>query len=96
MDSSTIGTPVFTATDLRLARRPAWLAALLDAWHGWAERVAQEREARRSLQDLSRLDARTLRDIGLDASDLSSAALEAAGRIEATRRHVWSQQRARC
>ena len=95
MDSSTIGTPVFTATDLRLAQQPAWLAWLLDAWHSRAERFEQERNARRTVQALSRLDARTLRDIGLDASELSSAAFEAAERIEATRRRIWGQHRAR-
>jgi uncharacterized protein YjiS (DUF1127 family) len=95
MDSSTIGTPVFSATELRLAQQPAWLAALLDAWHGRAERFAQERKAQRTVQALSRLDARTLRDIGLDASELTSTALEAAERIEATRWHVWRPHRTR-
>jgi uncharacterized protein YjiS (DUF1127 family) len=79
-----------------LAQQPAWLAWLLDAWHGRSERFEQERKARRTVQALSRLDARTLRDIGLDASELSSVALEAAERIEATRWHVWSQQRTHC
>jgi uncharacterized protein YjiS (DUF1127 family) len=96
MNSSTIGIPVFTATELRLATQSDWLPALVRTLRDRAERLARERHAKRTLRSLSHLDARTLRDIGLGASELSSAALEIAGRIEATRWHVWSQQHARC
>lgn len=96
MDSSTTGIPVSTATELRLPTRPAWLVALVGTVQRHCERRARDREARRTVQLLSRLGARTLRDIGLDASELSSAALEAVGRIEATRRRVESQLGAWC
>lgn len=99
MDSSTIGTPVFIASDLFLVHRPPWLdalrlellRALRRALRRRAERSARERDARSTLRALSHLDARTLRDIGLDASELPSAAGEAAGCIEATRLRIWSQ-----
>lgn len=96
MDSSTIGIPVSTATEPRSAKRPAWLVALVDTLERHCERRAEDREAQRTVQLLSRLDARTLRDIGLDASELSSAALEAVGRIEVTRWRAWSQLGAWC
>ncbi|MES2959357.1 MAG: DUF1127 domain-containing protein [Pseudomonadota bacterium] len=87
---------MFTATELRPATQTGWLHALMRQLRDRAERLARERLARRTLRSLSHLDAHTLRDIGLDASELSSAALEVARRIEATRWHIWSPQRARC
>lgn len=89
MDSSTIGIPVSTANELRLALRPSWLDALIHTLRRHAERRAGERHARQTLRSLRQLDARTLHDIGLDASELSSVALEAAGFIEATRWRFW-------
>ena len=88
MDSSTIGIPMSTATELRPPTRPAWLVALVGTVERHSKRWAKDREAQRTVQLLSRLDARTLRDIGLDASELSSAALEAVGCIEVTRLRV--------
>ena len=96
MDSSTIGIPVSTATELRLPTRPAWLVALVGILERHSEHRAKDREARRTVQLLSHLDARTLRDIGLDASELPLGAFEAVGRIEATRWRVWSQLDAWC
>ncbi len=85
--------------EIFLAHRPPLLDALLlvllralrRALRRRAERSVRERSARTTLRALSHLDARTLRDIGLDASELSSAAGEAAGCIEATRLRIWSQ-----
>ena len=95
MVSSTIGIPVFIASDHFLVHRPPWLDALLLALlhelRRRAEWLARARHAQRTLHSLSHLDARTLRDIGLDVSELSSAAREAAGCIEATRRRIWFQ-----
>lgn len=89
MDSSTIGIPVSTANELRLALQPAWLSALLVALRRHTQRRAGLRHARHTLNSLSHLDARTLRDIGLDASELPSVSLEVAGLIEATRWRAW-------
>lgn len=89
MDSSTIGIAVSTANELRLALKPAWLSALLVALRRNTERRAGLRHARHTLNSLCRLDARTLHDIGLDASELPSVSLEVAGLIEATRWHAW-------
>ena len=85
MDSSTIGIAVSTANELRPALQPAWLSALLVALRRHTERRAGLRQARHTLNSLSHLDARTLRDNGLDASEVASVSLEVAGLIEATR-----------
>nr|WP_298829258.1 DUF1127 domain-containing protein [uncultured Piscinibacter sp.] len=77
--------PVSAANDPRLAHRPRRPAALLDVLRQLAGRVAQERLVRRTLRSLNGLDARALRDIGLDASELASVAHEAAGLLERTR-----------
>lgn len=79
-----------TANELCLALQPSWLFALLLAWQQRAERRARELDARHTMRALQRLDARTLHDIGLDASERSSVALEAAGCIEATRWRNWT------
>ena len=89
-DSSTTGIPMLTANDPRLTHRPTWLVTLLDTMRRRAERVAQEHLALCTLRSLNHLDARTLRDIGLDTGELSSAAREAAALIERTRLRVWS------
>lgn len=78
-----------TANELRLAFRPSWLAGLLLAVRRRSERRAGERQVQLTLRSLRNLDARTLRDIGLDASELSSVSLEAAGLIDATRWRIW-------
>jgi hypothetical protein len=77
------------ANELRLALRPSWLTGLLLAVRRRSERRAGERQVQLTLRSLRNLDARTLRDIGLDASELSSVSLEAAGFIEATRWRIW-------
>lgn len=89
MGSSTIGIAVSTVTEPRLALQPAWLSALLVALRRHTERRAGLRHARHTLNALCHLDARTLRDIGLDASELPSVSLEVAGLIEATRWRAW-------
>lgn len=78
-----------TANELRLALQPAWLSALLVALRRHTQRRAGLRHARHTLNTLSHLDARTLRDVGLDASELPSVSLEVAGLIEATRWRAW-------
>jgi len=55
------------------------IESLLAAW----KRQRQEQETRRALQ---LLDRRTLRDLGLDASEILSVAAEAAGTAERQRR----------
>jgi uncharacterized protein YjiS (DUF1127 family) len=56
-----------------------FIATLLAAW----KRQRQTHETRRALQ---RLDPRTLRDIGIDASEILSVACEASGVTERQRR----------
>lgn len=85
MDSSMTGIAVSTAHEFRLAPEPSWLSALLEALRRHTERRAGARRARYTLNSLRHLDARTLHDIGLDASELQSVSLEVAGLIEATR-----------
>ena len=59
---------------------------------GFADRVRREMarrrrraDARDSYRALCKLDARTLRDLGMDRSELRSVVLERHGEIEATR-----------
>jgi len=57
-----------------------FVAFLVDRWDAWRERSAQ----RRALEALSRLDAATLRDLGLEESYSHAAALrDARARYEA-------------
>ncbi|MBX3605391.1 MAG: DUF1127 domain-containing protein [Piscinibacter sp.] len=86
---------MFTADETTRAQPPSWPVAMRDALRRGADRMARARLARHTLRALTHLDARTLRDIGLDASEVRLAALEAAGRIDATRWHVWHHHAAR-
>lgn len=61
------------------ARR--WCAAV----HAWAERLRRARDAARAHTQLAALDDRTIRDLGLRRSELSSLCAELEGRVEATR-----------
>lgn len=54
-----------------------------------ARRWAQQTQRRATERALQALDARTLRDLGLGDSEISSIAAEAAGEVEATRARVW-------
>ena len=58
---------------------PRFIASLLAAW----KRRRQLHETRRALE---RLDTRTLRDLGIDASEILSVASEASGTSEVQRR----------
>lgn len=62
----------------------ALAAAARDGLKSWL-RARSERETYRAL---SALDARTLRDLGLDASEVRSVAAELAGATEPTRAHA--------
>jgi uncharacterized protein YjiS (DUF1127 family) len=67
--------------------------ALLDTTHVWHARIAQRRRERAVRVALGTLDTRTLRDLGLDRSEIGSVAAESAGRAEATRcrlRTAWT------
>jgi uncharacterized protein YjiS (DUF1127 family) len=72
------------------ARRAVDLAAAV--WHFLAVRLRQRlanyrqgRQAHATYRALSRLDARTLRDIGLDRSEIRSVAAETGGLTAVTR-----------
>lgn len=64
-------------------------------WHRIARRVrallrlmTRRRRARRRLLDLNQLDDRTLRDLGLSRSELTSVASELGGQAAASRRRT--------
>lgn len=65
------------------ARLQAWLQAWLRA--AW-QRHRRRADARAAVLALSQLDARTLHDIGLDRSEIGSAAWELAGLAPRERR----------
>jgi uncharacterized protein YjiS (DUF1127 family) len=52
----------------------AILAPLAAAWQRFTARLRENRRARRSLRELSQLDAHTLRDIGISHAALAAAA----------------------
>lgn len=70
------------------ARLRRWLAPLADRWHAAAERHARRRFLRHTRLALQALPAHTLRDLGLDRSEIPSIAGEAAGECDATRARV--------
>jgi len=73
-----------TGFPLSLPTRRHWasrlVAPLIDAWRAWRD---QPRPTR-----LHELDARTLADLGLDASERSSVHTEAEGLAMQTRRRI--------
>ena len=64
----------------------------LNTHRPWYRRVVEDALAQwhrqRTMQSLRELDSRTLADIGIDASELSSIAAEAFGHGVVTRRRV--------
>lgn len=71
-------------TEYAKARLCAIGNALRQAWAAWQRRMC----AADTYHALSGLDARTLRDLGLDHSELASLAAELAGDAEPTRVHA--------
>jgi uncharacterized protein YjiS (DUF1127 family) len=69
------------------------MVAIADLTRQAVERARQRRSARASHDALRALDDRSLRDLGLDRSELESIAGEVAGSAERTRMraHVYSQ-----
>jgi len=67
------------------------LSRLADAIERGGRRWAVARERRQNELALRGLDDRTLSDIGLARSEISSVVAEAAGEIEATRRRIWGE-----
>lgn len=66
------------------ARLAAVATAIRQVWSAWKRRGL----AAETYHALSGLDARTLRDLGLDRSELASVAAELAGDAERTRVHA--------
>jgi hypothetical protein len=101
-DAATSSLPVSPAPDaMQLAfavraERHAALAeiiatlvtAMSDAIRGVIVRWRRIRSERATFQALRALDARTLRDLGMDASELRSVALEVSGATDPTRAHA--------
>jgi uncharacterized protein YjiS (DUF1127 family) len=80
------------AIDARAARGSslaAILGTLIAAVHATAHRLyaswSRARSARATYRALSQLDARTLRDLGIDHSEMGSVAAEIAGEADRTR-----------
>jgi uncharacterized protein YjiS (DUF1127 family) len=65
------------------------LVALVDYVRRAVERARQRREARATYDVLRELDDRSLRDLGLDRSELASLSAELAGETERTRIRAW-------
>jgi uncharacterized protein YjiS (DUF1127 family) len=85
--TATAGSEVPATTGPRAA-----LFACRDFVRRLAARIAQYRAARRTVVALRDLDARTLRDLGFDHSEIGSVAGEAAGLADATRVRVLRAQ----
>jgi uncharacterized protein YjiS (DUF1127 family) len=66
--------------------------AIVDATHGlgrrWVSAWKRQRAQNDTMHALRALDARTLRDIGLDPSEVRSVAMELTGATDATRAHA--------
>lgn len=67
------------------------LAGLAAWWRRQALAWARGRGRRRTERALHGLATETLRDLGLRPSEISSAAAEAAGEVEATRQRAWRE-----
>lgn len=85
-------TEVKAAARIERARRVSNFAA--KAWRAvtnrlqrWLVRARQRRQARATYLALRNLDARTLRDIGFDRSEILSVAAEVAGIADSNRAH---------
>lgn len=72
----------------RIGRRwlsTAALQAITDRFGRWAEQSRQRAQTRATWMALRELDARTLRDLGFDRSEILSVAIEAGAGRQATR-----------
>lgn len=66
----------------------ALMTAMNDAIRGAIGRWERIRSERETFHALQALDARTLRDLGMDASELRSVAMEVSGATDPTRAHA--------
>lgn len=66
----------------------ALMTAMNDAIRGVIARWKRIRSERETFRALHALDARTLRDLGIDASELRSVAMEVSGATDPTRAHA--------
>lgn len=66
----------------------ALMTAMNDAIRGVIARWKRIRSERETFRALHALDARTLRDLGIDASELRSVAMEVSGATDPTRVHA--------
>lgn len=66
----------------------ALMTAMNDAIRGVIARWKRIRSERETFRALHSLDARTLRDLGIDASELRSVAMEVSGATDPTRAHA--------
>jgi uncharacterized protein YjiS (DUF1127 family) len=101
-DAATSAPPVAPAPDamqLALAVRAerhaalaeiiaALMTAMKDALRGVVAQWKRSRSERETFHALRELDARTLRDLGMDASELRSVAMEISGASDPTRAHA--------
>lgn len=72
----------------RIGRRTlsaAALQAITDRLGRWAEQSRQRARTRATWMALRELDARTLRDLGFDRSEILSVAIETGAGLQATR-----------
>jgi hypothetical protein len=74
-----------SAIDLLTRLVVAAVKAIVDRLRRETARRKRRADARASYRALCELDARTLRDLGMDRSELRSVVLERHGEIEATR-----------
>jgi uncharacterized protein YjiS (DUF1127 family) len=66
----------------------ALMTAMNDSIRGLVARWQRIRSERETYRALHALDARTLRDLGMDASELRSVAMEVSGATDPTRAHA--------
>jgi hypothetical protein len=78
------------ASTLILGTRPSTLAArrrsafawLRTGWKAWREEARRRRDIAATIAMLRGLDNATLRDLGMDRSGVTAAAIDAAGRLQ--------------